>query len=524
MSISSRIEATVERWSAVWGKRLSNWASSFVGFGINVFMEILGKSASRQMQSFIKTIEDIGEVPPELKPILDEMKSPTGQSAAIWSFIAGNSIVSGALSRITNNILGPFSYQVASKHPNEIMTVDQMLRLYFRGWYDPLKGGPDGLAKLEANLRLHGYDSQQMINLLELMKVRFPSDIVAPIWLRDKKKYEKYWDDVRSLGITEDRLDILKELAYHMPSVRDVVGFLAHEVFEPKMIAKYGLDDEWGELDKTMFEKVGLKEDLALNYWRDHWQHASWSQVTEMLHRGVISEQDVFDWFRLVEIPPYWRKGLTSIMYNLPGRIEVRMMAQLGLVDKKFVMDILRKDGLAEEYLEVVADMNIVRGVRTDIQARYVKGWLDSDGVRTELEKSGLSPGIVDRLYQWIVSNTKPDRTAAQKDLTKAEIIKAVKQGFVTWEAGVLELKHLGYDEDESNLLLATNIEAVTEPTTTLTTVRVDTIRRQRRAGLMDHNQEVMAFLQVGVDQALAQAYADNDDVRLLPKGGDTTV
>ncbi|GAH56541.1 unnamed protein product, partial [marine sediment metagenome] len=36
-------------------------------------------------------------------------------------------------------------------------------------------------------------------------------------------------------------------------------------------------------------------------------------QIIEMLHRGIITEQDVKDWFPLVEIAPFWAENLIKI-------------------------------------------------------------------------------------------------------------------------------------------------------------------------------------------------------------------
>lgn len=212
---------------------------------------------------------------------------------------------------------------------------------------------------------------------------------------------------------------------------------------------------------------------------------------------------------------PFWRDKLTAMSWSLPGRIEVRMMAQLGLVGKAFIMDILKKDGLAEEYRSIVADMNIVRGIRSDIQTRYTKGWLDSQGVKDELTESGLSPQIADRLYQWIVTNAKGDRTAAEKDLTKAEIIKGVQEGVIGVDEGIQRLVDMGYDEMEADYIMAINLPQEAEKVSEALKTRVDTIRRQRRKRIIPREAEITQLVTAGITPELAQEYALNDDTRL---------
>jgi hypothetical protein len=375
-----RFKTWINSLATEWSGRLGLWAGHFIGSGIAGVLDKIGEKASEQLAPAIAEVEKAG-VPPALALIIKELKTPTGEIAGLSGIGFLNRVVGGikgdVFEYLTRQITRGFSYSAEFYLPKpELLVVN-----YLRGI------SPDKDV-LYSKMRSHGIPPEDTDKILAATKALFPSDIVGEAWLRDKAKYAMYWDDVYKVmgldkGLRQDqmRIEMLQELAYQMPSVRDVVGFLAHEVFEPKMIAKYGLDDEWGELDKTMFDKVGLREPMALNYWRDHWQHASWGQVTEMLHRDQVTEQDVYDWFRLVEIPPYWRKGLTALMWNLPGRVELRMMAQYGLVNKQFCIDLLKKDGLAEEYRDVVADMMIVRGIRSDLQTRYTKKWLDSAGV-----------------------------------------------------------------------------------------------------------------------------------------------
>lgn len=514
MSPAQRFQAWIESLSEAWKTRLRGWLVDVISFGVQAFEDVIAKKMSERLKPLVAKVEGSTEIPPELQPLWNELKEPTGEIAGFLARGVGGSVMSGAFGSLTDWIMRPLLAGLSHNPTYFLPKIEILIGLYYRVHRNK--------ELLYEQCRFHGVDPAHVDQLLKMSEVRFPSEIVAPLWLRDKKAYSILWDDVRQLGVDEFRIDALKEMAYKYPSAEQAITWMAHEVFEEDMVAKYGLDDEANKIDWSFMEKIGINEEVGRKHWRSHWQHASWTQILNMLHRGLIKEQDVYDWFRLVEIPPYWRENMIKTMYDLPGRIEVRMMAQLGLVDKAFIVDILRKDGLAEEYVEVVADMNLVRGIRTDIQSRYTKGWLDSAGVKAELDKSGLSAGIADRLYQWIVTNTKGDRTAAAKDLTKAEIIKGVKSGIIGWDEGLDKLGLMGYDPDESAYLLAISIEATPETASDETKIRIDTIRRLRRQGTIDHTTEVDELIKLGLDPALATAYADNDDLRLTAaaKGG----
>lgn len=513
---ADRFKGWIDGLSAEWKERLRGWMVSWLSLGLEAILDILGRAMAPLLRPTIDKIESTGAIPPELKPILDEIKQPTGEVAALAGIGFLNRVVGSIKGNVfeylTRAITRAFSYSANFYLPDPQLLLDY----YLRGFL-PSK---DALYSL---MRDHGIPPEETDKLLLGKKTIFPSDIVGEAWLRDKAKYAQYWDDVykvmgldKTLRQDQMRVELLQELAYKLPSPAEAIRWMAREVFEPDMASKYGLDDESDKIDYSFMETIGIKEDVARKHWRAHWEHASWSQVVQMLHRGAMTEADVYDWFRLVEIPPYWRRGLTQTMWELPGRVEARMLAQYGLVDKAFLVDLLEKDGLAREYRDVVADMMLVRGIRTDIQTRYAKGWLNAAEVKAEITAAGLSPQIASRLYQWIVKNAGPERTKAEKDLTEATIIKGVRKGLIGWDDGLQRLISLGYNEDEATLKLAIEIEVVEEEPTSTLTVQVDTIRRRRRQRIITRQSEIDQLRYIGIDPELALAYADNDDLRLV--------
>jgi hypothetical protein len=507
MGISDRIQGSLEKWSQLWATRLGKWFATFIGAGVEQFADTLGKKQALLIGDLLKRVESTGKVPPEIQKYLDELKSPTGESAGAGSGAIAQAIVGGSIGRIIDAIMLPMAYTANKMTRNVIISADQMIREYLLGHVDR--------ATVDAALAQYGFSEEAVPIILDQAIVRFPSDIVGPAWLRDPVKYGKFWDDVKGMGITPERLELIKEMTYRVPGVQDVIRHVVKEAYNPAIVKEFGQDQEYPTVAEDDARRAGVRPDHLMKEWIAHWQLPSVGQGFEMLHRGIITQEQLVLLLKAVDIMPFWRDKLTAMSWSLPGRIEVRMMAQLGLVDKAFIMDILKKDGLAEEYRSIVADMNIVRGIRSDIQTRYTKGWLDSQGVKDELTKSGLSPQIADRLYQWIVSNAKPERTAAQRDLTKAEIIKGVKLGKLSTPEGITQLEALGYDESEAVFIMAIEVPQQAQVPTDELNTRVDTIRRQRRANTIGHDAEVNQLVQLGIVANLAQAFADNDDLRL---------
>ena len=449
-SISENIGNTIDKWSQWWGDRLKAYFVHIISFGLEIFMDILGKSFAPKLAPLIKTLEESGTMPEEIQNLLNEIKEPTGEVGAMLAQAAGGALVGGAIGSIIDAMFMRSAYFFQSKFHPRIANEQEQIAFWLRGFYDD--------EKLKEESRKLGIDDSALAIKKELSKVRLNPETVARLWMRNKEGYEYLWKDLKDSGVDDARIAALKEAAHLIPTYQDVTNFMAHEVFEEDAVTKYGLDDEFEKLDLTWFEKAGVNPEFAKMLWRNHWQHPAFREITELLHRGEITDKDMFEWYKLVEIPPHWRDKLTSIAWSLPNRIELRMMARYGLVDKAFLVEMLGKAGLHADYRDIAADMMLAMGIRTDLSTRYGKGWLTKEGVRSELTASGLSPEIGDRMYQWIVKNTSEDRVVKERDLTKTEIYKAIKKGAMSATQGIELISDLGYDLDEAALLVEINV------------------------------------------------------------------
>jgi len=454
MSISERITGTIEDWRVRWNEVLKAFLVSVLSFGFEVFFDVLGKSFAPKLSPFIKTLEDTGKVPVELQPLLDEMKSPTGEVAAMLSQSAGGSLIGGAFGKIVDTVLLPIAYVLNAKTQNVILTEGQYIVLWLRKFITD--------TEFKDFMEALGHSSVEIDQIKELATVRLNPETIARLWLRDKETWGHLWQDLADSGVSPERIEAFKEVAYTMPTPQEAILWMAREAFEPEMIAKYGLMDEYEKLDQTLFDQIGIKPEHRPLHWIAHWQHPSLEKIFDLLHRGQITEQDVYEYYRLVEVPPLWRDKLTSISWDLPNRIELRMMARYGLVDKAFLLEQLKQVGLKEEFRDVAADMMLAMGIRTDLSTRFSKGWIDAATVESELVASGLSEDVRTRLFQWIVKNVGTDRVEKERDLTKSEIYKAIKKGKMELSQGVELLQRMGYDSEEATLLVEINVGALT--------------------------------------------------------------
>jgi len=391
---------------AQYKERLRGWTVGVIGLGLEAFMHAVGKAGARILKPFIERMEATGEVPEEIQAILDELKEPTTQWQGMVAMMAGGAAMGTAIGTLGDVMFGSMARSMMKKVTNRIMEVTQLIHIYRRG------------------------------------------DIT----------YDQFKDWMAESGFDETWTDLWLKAYEFLPSWGDLIHWQAREVFEPAMVAKYGLDDEFENLDLTLFEKIGVTPDQARNAWRAHWEHASYNQMVELLHRDLITEEDFKDWFRLVEIPPFWRDGLLEVAYTWPTRVDVRRWWDMRTIDEARLRELYAGMGYHGKNLDDYVLWTKVYVAFPDLMARWSKGWINLDDVRRELTDLGMPAERLEEFIQMKVKATEADRTAPERDLTKTDITSGVKKEVITRDEGVELLMDLGYEEDEAVFILATKV------------------------------------------------------------------
>lgn len=450
MPISDRVESTLENWQDKWKVRLKGWVSDVLAFGMEVLLDTVGKAMAPKIGPLIDRMEATGRVPSELKPLLDEMRSPTGEVAALLGQSAGGALVGGAIGKVLDALLLPLAYAMNYATKNVILDPSSLVAAGFRGALTS--------AQVHEYLEWHGLDGTQEGAVKEIAKALV--DVGSLIRLRHREEITEteYYSRMQKFGFDQENAVKVFTASLFYPPPPDLVRWQAKEVFEPEMITRYGLDSEFTELMVENMAKAGVSREQALNYWRAHWEHPEWRTIVEMLRRTDFTEQDMEDWFRLVEIPPYWRRKLIDISWEVPTRVDVRRFWDLRTIDEARLREIYTHHGYHGKDLEDYVLWTKVYAALPDLLARWKNGWITIEQVRQELIALGMPRDRVEEIIQTKIKSAAPERTVTERDLTKTDIYRGVKTGVITRGQALELLVDLGYDEDEAEYILAINI------------------------------------------------------------------
>lgn len=316
-------------------------------------------------------------------------------------------------------------------------------------------------------------------------------------------------DDLRRIGIHPDYTDVYRTLAYQIPPINDIITMAVREVFNPAVARRFGQFEDFPKDFGRYAEMQGLTREWAERYWAAHWTLPSATQGFEMLHRGIIDEDDLDLLLRSLDYMPFWREKLQQVSYRPLTRVDVRRMYAEGVLDEKAVYQAYLDIGYNEDNAESMTEFTLAyvlkqqtRFTTQDVVKAYVDRMIDRGEARDLLRELGVDRNTIDTILdsaeykrEWALTESKQrgirnlykrgtyDENQARSQLlrldlpsdqvdalmeqwyyeraeeepktwTRAETLKFMKSGTITMERGVRELKLLGYDDEHIDVYL----------------------------------------------------------------------
>jgi len=225
---------------------------------------------------------------------------------------------------------------------------------------------PEKTAEIRNILRRLGY-SEKHIDLMFIANYQLYDVLtVRDLYLRKEIDEFKAHERLEEMGFTKERIMEMKKLWDIIPPVQDILMMVAKEAFEPDEIEKYGLGSEFPEEQSEWLTKMGLSRYWQEKYWAAHWDYPSFGQVITCLQRGALkpdgkpfTADDVYDYYRVIEIPPFWRHMMTQIQYIPYTRVDTRRMHAMGVLTDDELVRAYTDQGYNEEKAGKMAEFTI---------------------------------------------------------------------------------------------------------------------------------------------------------------------
>lgn len=406
------------------------------------------------------------------------------------------------------------NYLVAVMAPAKQITLQQInkeQRPSLPGYSEVIQAAftaPEKTGQVRELMMRHGLKDAD-IDLLFLANYRlYDVTTIRDLYRREHLTEEEMFVRMRELGFTDTRTKEIIKLWEVIPTPQDLFFMVAKEAFEPDMIEKIGLGDEFPEEQVKWLEMQGINSYWAHRYWYAHWNQPSVGQGYQMLHRGEITYDELDMLFRAVEMPPFWREKLTAIAYHPYTRVDVRRMHDSGTLNDAELLTAYTDLGFDNEKATKMAEFTVAYNLknnreltktqiinsyidglitRTDakdllITLKYPEAMAEFNIVIAEFQRDlGYQDDIVKNIRDRYLNNLIDKKTATNKlnemnlpavrvtilidkwaldkfeDIkipSKTDLQKMFLNGFITEDDYASDLKRLGYNPRDTALYI----------------------------------------------------------------------
>jgi len=306
-------------------------------------------------------------------------------------------------------------------------------------------------------LKQRGYTEERAHNILTASLSVISPDMIRNLYLRgeiDEKTHDKLLHDH---GLTDEQIAYVKKLYEVIPPISDIITMAVREAFTPEVAEKFGQYEDFPEEFAEWAKKQGLSEEWAKRYWAAHWALPSVSQGYEMLHRGVITEDELKMLMRAQDIMPFWRDKLIQISYAPFTRVDVRRMYREGVIGRDEVKRTYLDLGYDDWHAEKLTEWTIKEAIseerkltRSLIEGLYKRGVF----TREEAKEALIAIGYIPELADAIIAKVEYDIEYKYKDRIIAAVRKQYLKGLISENDAISKLSKINMLSTEIEQLL----------------------------------------------------------------------
>ena len=319
---------------------------------------------------------------------------------------------------------------------------------------------PDLFDTFFSDLEDLGYDKDHREALRTLMWNGSYMDVQSSIawWLRKGADNTKWNIDahLQEKGLNPASVSALKEMAWVIPPIQDLIRMAVKEAFDDRFAEDWGTDQQFEKMPVEEAKKLGLSEYWQKYIWRAHWELPSVQMGFEMLHRGVISQEQLLQLMTALDIMPGWRQPLIDISYNPDTRVDIRRMHAVGLMSEDDLVRAYKDIGASPERAERMKNFTLKYNARKekDLTTSQILKRLDyRPGEVATVQGMLTSIGWDDFEANWLIEERMFEKEEEHRTLATGALKKIWQKFPIEHHFVSDQLDELGYDQEGKDAL-----------------------------------------------------------------------
>jgi hypothetical protein len=337
------------------------------------------------------------------------------------------------------------------------------------------------------------------------------SQELLELWNRGDLEESDVTRGLRQSRLRPEWINAVKRLRFYLPPVADLVRFGVREVYSPEQRAFLQLDADYPEAMTADAEKLGLSERDARRYWAAHWNLPSYTEATEMLHRGFLTRSQYDDLLRAQDYAPTWRGKLRDIAARIPPLSDMIRFAVREVYDpaKRAAL------GLDAEFPAAFAGQAALHGMSEEHAREYwAAHWHLPSATqgfqmlhREQIDLDELD-GLLKALdYPTLWRNRM--RNIAYHVPGRIDLRRMLQEGLITPAEARTGYQHLGYRPDDAAKMVAL---AQASGATTSKGLTASDLANEYEGLLISRAEYVAGLREIGYPADAAEGKADVTD------------
>lgn len=365
--------------------------------GIDNYLEAI----ERELTEFVQPIEEQLLADPALPPWAKNIIRKTAHPQHPVQIVAVIGAVVGILLGLVSSVLYPLA-QKARQLPNkllrptlpDLMTTAGLLNRGMVSW-DEYERIAQSLGYSDTVIQAIVPYTQLRVSPVEFIRGAF----IAGLSNEEVRAY------LKELGYRDTEIDVLLTIYQLRPGPSDLVRFSVREVWRDDVAAKWGYDADFPARYEEEMRRAGDMEGWARAYWRAHWELPGITLALEMLHRGVITEEEFDEYLRVADYPAGWRERIKAVAYEPYTRVDTRRMYRFGVLDENGVYRTYRDLGYDHEHAVAMTQFTVLDALeeereltKTDVLRAYKLGRFNRQQAKEALIDIGYNATVAETL------------------------------------------------------------------------------------------------------------------------------
>lgn len=367
--------------------------SELLEAGLRYLFDNTAEQMAPVIVPILKRLEEIDYLPEDLKRPIRELQST--EPVTLTAIALG--LIMATIGALVTGMVGPIQRLVSQETDNLVRSNRMMIGDAYASFWRGAISREEFIELCKDN----GWPDTLIEAWGEILQSRVGLEDLSQAFLRDIISEVDFRQELTKRGYSSDSIDQIIKLLEVIPPLPDIISMAVREAFTPSVVEEFQLESDLPEEFVKWAKKRGLSDRWVKAYWASHWRLPSLTMGFEMLHRRIITPQQMEMLIKAQDISPFWRDKLIKLSYNVYTRVDTRRMYAVGVLDREGVYESYLDQGYTAERAEHLTDFTVA------------------------------------------LSNEK------ERDLTKSEVLWGYREGYFNNEELSQLLGEIGYDDAE---------------------------------------------------------------------------